>query len=66
MHEQFSKATRLAMALLFGLALFCWVTIFGASDTILLMADAMIQVPFASVPISVQAFLIMAPLLLIL
>jgi uncharacterized protein YjbI with pentapeptide repeats len=60
-HGQVSETIRRTMLVLLGFSLFCWLTA-GSPDLPLIVGEPTIEVPFADVPVSFPAFLIVAPL----
>ncbi|MDH4032073.1 MAG: hypothetical protein OEU49_14575, partial [Chromatiales bacterium] len=65
LHKECSATVRRVMLTLLGFALFCLLAALGANDASLVGAEAEIRIPFANVPISFLAFLVVAPLLLV-
>ena len=63
-HREVSETLRHAMLALLAFSLFCWLTI-GVPDRSLVISEPTIKVPFADVPVSFVAFLIVAPLILV-
>jgi uncharacterized protein YjbI with pentapeptide repeats len=64
-YEKFSETVRLTMLALLGFALFCLMITFSTPDSALLVADPMVKLPFADIPVSFKSFLLLGPLLLI-
>lgn len=64
-HDECLLTIRRAMMALLAFALFCLLTI-GRSDKEIFEGDLSVVVPFAQVPVSFKAFLLVAPVLLIL
>jgi hypothetical protein len=64
-HEKFSETVRLTMLALLGFALFCIMITFSTPDSALLVADPMVKLPFADIPVSFESFLLLGPLLLV-
>ena len=63
-HREVPETLRRAMLALLAFSLFCWLTV-AAPDRSLVVSEPTIEVPFADVPVSFVAFLIVAPLILI-
>ena len=61
--EKCAETVNRTLLSVLAVALFCFFTIFGATDRSLLAAEPSIKVPFAEAPISLVGFLIAAPLL---
>lgn len=65
-HEKCSETVRKVMFALLGFSLFSLLTALGTPDVALInAAGSTIKIPFADVPITFSAFLVVAPLLLI-
>ena len=63
-HREVSETLRHAMLALLAFSLFCWLTV-GAPDRSLVISEPTIKVPFADVPVTFVAFLVVAPLILV-
>jgi hypothetical protein len=63
-HREVSETLRRAMLALLAFSLFRWLAV-AAPDRSLVVGEPTIEVPFADVPISFVAFLIVAPLILV-